>query len=186
MHPEHKLLKFIVMPVLLVLLSYFVWNWIETPGRWSSLYSYNSLIYFNGKYDGSTELTDENLGKSIVATHNNRELKGAFAACDGKKSVWYCSSGDPKIKLTGDSKFRVASISKVFTSLAVLQLEDSGKLSLEDKVEKYIKFEKHFPTHTNLGLLMTLPIWKENFWPEKISRNYLKYFNVRKVPLKHG
>lgn len=37
-----------------------------------------------------------------------------------------------------DTRFRVASMSKSFTALAVLKLRDAGRLALEDPVEKYI------------------------------------------------
>jgi CubicO group peptidase (beta-lactamase class C family) len=40
--------------------------------------------------------------------------------------------------VTPDTVFRIASMTKSFTSLAILQLRDAGKLSLEDPVAKWI------------------------------------------------
>ncbi len=40
--------------------------------------------------------------------------------------------------VTGDTVFRIASMTKSFTSLAILKLRDAGKLSLEDPVSKWI------------------------------------------------
>ncbi|HEY3837716.1 MAG TPA: serine hydrolase domain-containing protein [Bryobacteraceae bacterium] len=40
--------------------------------------------------------------------------------------------------VTPDSVFRIASMTKSFTALAILQLRDAGKLSLEDPVSKWI------------------------------------------------
>src|SRR6476469_571513 len=40
--------------------------------------------------------------------------------------------------VTPDTVFRIASMTKSFTSLAVLKLRDAGKLSLEDPVVKWI------------------------------------------------
>ncbi len=43
-----------------------------------------------------------------------------------------------KIPATTKSLFRIASMSKSFTALAILQLRDAGKLSLDDPVSKYL------------------------------------------------
>ncbi len=40
--------------------------------------------------------------------------------------------------VTGDTTFRIASMTKSFTALAILKLRDEGKLSLEDPVAKWI------------------------------------------------
>jgi CubicO group peptidase (beta-lactamase class C family) len=45
------------------------------------------------------------------------------------------ASKDP---VNGDTVFRIASMTKSFTALAILQLRDEGKLSLEDPVSKWI------------------------------------------------
>lgn len=51
--------------------------------------------------------------------------------------------------VTPDSVFRIASMTKSFTALAILQLRDEGKLSLEDPVSKWIpEFAGfNYPTH---------------------------------------
>jgi CubicO group peptidase (beta-lactamase class C family) len=40
--------------------------------------------------------------------------------------------------VSGDTAFRIASMTKSFTALAILKLRDEGKLSLEDRVAKWI------------------------------------------------
>ena len=45
---------------------------------------------------------------------------------------------EEKIPATTSSMFRIASMSKSFTSLAILHLRDAGKLKLDDPVEIYI------------------------------------------------
>ena len=54
--------------------------------------------------------------------------QGAFGVADA-------GSGRP---MTIDSIFRVASMTKPVTSLAVMQLVESGRLSLDDPAEKYL------------------------------------------------
>lgn len=43
-----------------------------------------------------------------------------------------------KNPVTTDSRFRIASMSKSFTAMAIVKLRDEGKLRLDDPVEKYI------------------------------------------------
>lgn len=60
---------------------------------------------------------------------------------DGK--LVYSGSGgyadiDKKIPATTQSMFRIASMSKSFTAMAIVKLRDEGKLTLDDPVYKYI------------------------------------------------
>jgi CubicO group peptidase (beta-lactamase class C family) len=50
--------------------------------------------------------------------------------------------------VTADTVFRIASMSKAFTALAVLELEDAGKLSLDDSLDRYVPESAHwqYPT----------------------------------------
>jgi CubicO group peptidase (beta-lactamase class C family) len=43
-----------------------------------------------------------------------------------------------KIVATAQSEFRIASMSKSFTTMAIMKLRDAGKLNLDDPAEKYI------------------------------------------------
>ncbi|MBU1820339.1 MAG: beta-lactamase family protein [Bacteroidetes bacterium] len=45
---------------------------------------------------------------------------------------------DSKTPVTTKSLFRVASMSKSFTAMAILQLRDAGQLNLDDRVDQYI------------------------------------------------
>ena len=59
---------------------------------------------------------------------------------DGK-IVFAKAYGDqgPGMKATSaDAKYQIASVSKQFTAAALLLLEDEGKLSLDDKVSKWV------------------------------------------------
>ncbi len=55
---------------------------------------------------------------------------------------------DQKILATPQSAFRIASMTKSFTAMAILKLRDAGKLRLDDPVSRYVPgFKKqHFPT----------------------------------------
>ena len=66
----------------------------------------------------------------------------AFGIVVDGKLVFKGSGGyanlEDSIPATTASMFRIASMSKSFTSLAILHLRDAGKLNLDDAVEKYI------------------------------------------------
>lgn len=53
---------------------------------------------------------------------------------------------DPERPVERDTRFRIASMSKSFTALAILKLRDAGRLSLEDPVDRYLpQFRKVKP-----------------------------------------
>lgn len=68
---------------------------------------------------------------------------------------------DKKIPVTSQSLFRIASMSKSFTAMAILKLRDAGKLQLDDPVYKYIPELKNvkYPTadapHMTIRHLLT-------------------------------
>jgi len=51
---------------------------------------------------------------------------------------------DAKEKVEPESLFRIASVSKPITAVAILKLVDQGKLKLDDKVLDHLKYEPHF------------------------------------------
>lgn len=92
-----------------------------------------------------------------------------------------------KIPVTADSRFRIASMTKSFTALAVLKLRDAGKLALQDPVEKYIPEFKRVARLTNdappitLRQLMTMTAGfpEDNPWGDRqldISADELRAF----------
>ncbi|MBL7945348.1 MAG: serine hydrolase [Flavobacteriales bacterium] len=51
-----------------------------------------------------------------------------------------------KQALTTDHQFRIASVTKQFAAVAILQLAEAGKLKVEDEIQKYVDFpEKEHP-----------------------------------------
>jgi CubicO group peptidase (beta-lactamase class C family) len=60
--------------------------------------------------------------------------------------AWGQAQLQPDRPVTTATRFRIASMSKSFTALAILKLRDAGRLSLEDPVEKFIpQFRKVKP-----------------------------------------
>ena len=69
------------------------------------------------------------------------ELSGAFLVVDSGKIIYehYFGYQDEykKNKIDELSRFELASVSKQFTAMAIMQLEEKGKLSYEDEINKY-------------------------------------------------
>jgi CubicO group peptidase (beta-lactamase class C family) len=55
---------------------------------------------------------------------------------------------DSKAPVTAETEFRIASMTKSFTTLAILKLRDQGKLSLDDPVSKWLPEFAHMPLPT--------------------------------------
>jgi CubicO group peptidase (beta-lactamase class C family) len=81
---------------------------------------------------------------SIFSAYANRVHSPgiAYGIVSNGKLIHAGSKGyadvDRKIPVDNNSAFRIASMSKSFTAMAILQLRDAGKLNLDDAVHKYI------------------------------------------------
>ncbi len=67
-------------------------------------------------------------GDVLVAKNGNTIFEQAYGLADRER----------KIRNTLDTRFRLGSINKVFTSVAILQLVQAGKINLEDPLIKYL------------------------------------------------
>lgn len=70
----------------------------------------------------------------------------------------------------GTTRFRIASITKLFTAQAIMQLVEKGKLTLDDKVAVYIPEFKN--THITIQHLLTHHGGlQDKVWPEPFSKD---------------
>lgn len=99
----------------------------------------------------STKVVVDKMYRDFAATNNIPGLVYGIVA--GGKLVYSGGTGyaniEKKIPATIASDFRIASMSKSFTALAILQLRDEGKLRLDDPASNYI------PEMKNLKYLTT-------------------------------
>ncbi|MCB0517590.1 MAG: beta-lactamase family protein [Lewinellaceae bacterium] len=89
----------------------------------------------------SQEVTDK-LDNYLKAYLTNRYFSGAvLVAQKGKillRKGYGMANDEQGIPVLPETKFRIASLTKSFTAMAVMQLEEAGKLSLEDKLQQYL------------------------------------------------
>src|SRR5512139_2521811 len=97
---------------------------------------------------------------AMVVVHNGRRYAGAF----GKQDV------AASIPMRADSIFRIASMTKPVTSLAVMMLVEGHKLGLDDPIEKYL------PEYANPRVI-------EAFYP--LDRSYTTRPAVRSITVRH-
>src|SRR5258708_19212619 len=97
------------------------------------------------------------------------------------------ANGGPGVPATLDTRFRLGSMNKMFTSVAALQLVEAGKLALDDPIGKYLPgypnrdlaskvTVRHFLTHTG----GTGDIFGAEFFKNRLARrsdsHYLTLF----------
>lgn len=127
------------------------------------------------------------LEKWIVSQMESRDLPGlAIAVVHDQDLVWSRGFGyadlESKTPMTPKSIFRMASITKTFTSTAIMILRDRGKLDLDDPVAKFLpwfSYENRFPdgppvtirhllTHTSgLPRESAFPYWTDHQFPSR-------------------
>ncbi|WP_051230561.1 serine hydrolase [Epilithonimonas caeni] len=102
-----------------------------------------------------------------------------------------------RIKNKPDTKFNLASINKMFTATAIMQLVESGKISLQDKVGQYLL---DYPNKTvadsvTIHHLLTHTSGMQSFWEEydklakvnfKAVSDYLPLFANKKLVFAPG
>lgn len=82
-------------------------------------------------------------GTVLIMKQNKVVLKKAYGLADRE---WNISNAI-------DTKFRIGSITKQFTAVGILQLQQQGKLSVQDKLSKYIS---NFPKGDSITIHMLL------------------------------
>src|SRR5687767_3353254 len=133
------------------------------------------------------------------------ELFNGHAAASGfSGAVLLASQGKPlvskgygyanvewQIPNTPQTKFRIGSVTKQFTSMLVMQLREQGKIRLEDSVCLYVEpcpatwkpvTMHHLLTHTSgIPSYTGLPVWRETMMAPKTIEQMLGFF--RDLPL---
>lgn len=106
-------------------------------------YSQNELGRKLEKYMDAQFAVNDFSGTVLVSKNDTILLKKAYGFADYE---W-------NIKNTIDSKFSLASVSKQFTAVAILQLAERKKLSLEDSINQYFA---DFPKGEKITIKMLL------------------------------
>ncbi|MDR6803858.1 CubicO group peptidase (beta-lactamase class C family) [Dyadobacter sp. BE34] len=101
-----------------------------------------TLLCFLGSFQGSWSQARGSFEKDVEHYAHIIGLPAyALGVAEGDKLVFFKSAGYAdsagKVPITQDHIFEIASITKSLTSIALQQLEQAGKLSLNDPVDKF-------------------------------------------------
>ncbi len=99
--------------------------------------------------------------KLFASWAERRRMPGAvFGIVIDGELAWVKAAGVQdtagKVPVTPDTVFRIASMTKSFTAMAILRLRDEGKLSLDDPAERYVPALAGLPYPTRDSPVITV------------------------------
>ena len=98
---------------------------------------HSGISFENKDYTEAFELIDY----WLEAQKDYEQITGLTAIItDDNETKWIGSFGtsDGVNQMKNDNKFSICSISKLFTSVAIMQLVDAGKISIDDPIKKHL------------------------------------------------
>jgi CubicO group peptidase (beta-lactamase class C family) len=125
----------------------------------------------------------DSLARAFLAQHSTPALVIGVTDSKGTRILPYGTSGDDSTPVSGDTRFEVGSVTKIFTSLLLAQLVESGEAQLDDPISRYLPDSIHAPeyrgTPITLGELAThssgLPRLPGNIAPANMADPYADY-----------
>ena len=118
-----------------------------------------------------SDMKSKGFATGNILVYENGEI--VFQSSDGLRSI------DPIDSLTLNSQFRLASVSKQFTGVAIMKLKQAGNLDYDQKVNTILTdfphdniTIKHLLHHTS-GIADYIEIIKENFVSQNLTKRYI-------------
>lgn len=93
--------------------------------------------------DAPAPLNTERMVEAVAAEADTGKFMGAVLVAKGDEKVldraWGSADLEWDIANTTDTKFRIGSVTKQFTAVSILLLQEQGKLTLDDPISKHLK-----------------------------------------------
>jgi CubicO group peptidase (beta-lactamase class C family) len=105
----------------------------------------------------------ERIDRTLIAACNRSSLAGLAVGIVKNGSVVYAkgfgvADAARGIAITPDTSFRIGSISKTFTAIALMQLHEQERFQLDDPVSKYLRAYKEV-SPKSMGKTATSAVW---------------------------
>ncbi len=142
-------------------------------------FTYTLLLWVVSSYSQSTR--QSNAIDSLIESHMaNKHIPGLAIAIlkNGeviKKGLYGVSNVETNTPVSENSVFEIASMTKQFTCAAILMLQQDGKLSVNDKLSKYLNDLPSSWDEMTLSHLMNHTSGLRDDWNEPTSYFYQNY-----------
>ncbi len=136
---------------------------------------FTSILFFFITYIGFSQSYQSKIDAVVSSTYSSKEPGISVLVAKDRKAIYSKAFGKSNLELNTpletNSVFQIGSITKQFTAISILMLEEQGKLSVEDKIGKYIpeyaEIEKditihHLLNHTS-GIKNRTPVGDKGF-----------------------
>ena len=101
----------------------------------------------DGVWKNESEVYSDLVGMTALGRYKNGNVNGEYLIASDDDILFFFANDeyekDGSTKINAYSTFEIGSVTKTFTAVSVLQLAERGKLSLDDKLDKYFpEYEK--------------------------------------------
>lgn len=142
------------------------------------------IVFSVGQLNLCAQKTSEILYNYLEAASNDNEMNGSLLFSTNGEIVYKKSFGyadfEKKIPDSDSTLFQLASVSKTFTSVAIMQLKEKNKLKLDDHFVKYFP-DFPFPTITIRQLLSHTSGLSDDIFDSLINKQKDKIFTNNDV-----
>ena len=115
---------------------------------------FTSILFFFITYIGFSQSYQSKIDAVVSSTYSSKEPGISVLVAKDRKAIYSKAFGKSNLELNTpletNSVFQIGSITKQFTAISILMLEEQGKLSVEDKIGKYI------PEYAEIGKDITI------------------------------